>query len=134
MNPERIAQMKRAFEKYGSLASDSIIEMLTGLEDLVKYKAEAERLNEICKQIAGEELMFQDGKYETEMERLQNKLEEYEAKLIIRQQTAIHYSELANERAGRLKIMTEALEKIKAAAPNPFYHIAKKALEEGDLS
>ncbi|MEK4882584.1 MULTISPECIES: hypothetical protein [Paenibacillus] len=91
MDPERIAQMKRAFEKYGSLASDSIIEMLTGLE-------------------------------------------EYEAKIIIREQTALHYSELANERAARLKIMTEALEKIKAAAPNPFYHIAKKALEEGDLS
>ncbi|MEK3699324.1 hypothetical protein NYE33_20340 [Paenibacillus sp. FSL R10-2199] len=26
----------------------------------------------------------------------------------------------------------EALEKIKAAEPNPFYHIAKSALEEGE--
>lgn len=64
MTPERLTQMKAAFEMYGSLASDSIIEMLIGLEELIKYKAEAERLNEICKQLVGEEMMFQEEKHE----------------------------------------------------------------------
>ncbi|WP_340398004.1 hypothetical protein NST50_14000 [Paenibacillus sp. FSL E2-0202] len=41
-----------------------------------KQKEEAKRLNEICNQLAGEEMMFQDGKYETEMQRLENKLSE----------------------------------------------------------
>lgn len=36
MTPERIAQMKRAFEKYGSLATESTIEILDALEQMNK--------------------------------------------------------------------------------------------------
>lgn len=42
----------------------------------IKYKEESERLNEICRQLAGEEMMFQEGQYETEMQSLENKLAE----------------------------------------------------------
>lgn len=35
------------------------------------WREEAERLQSVCKQLIGEEVMFQEGKYETEMSKLQ---------------------------------------------------------------
>lgn len=45
-------------------------------QEASKQNAEAKRLNEICNQIAGEEMLFQDGKYETEMQKLEGRLAE----------------------------------------------------------
>ncbi|MEK5415115.1 hypothetical protein [Paenibacillus sp. FSL L8-0708] len=56
-------------------------------QEKIKYKEESERLNEICRQLAGEEMMFQEGQYETEMQRL-------EAKLVEEQQTIARQREV----------------------------------------
>lgn len=45
-------------------------------QEKVEYKAESERLNEICRQLAGEEMLFQEGQYETEMQSLESRLAE----------------------------------------------------------
>ncbi|MNC27735.1 hypothetical protein D3C75_759200 [compost metagenome] len=60
-----------------------------GEHEKVKYKEESERLNEICKQLAGEEMMFQEGQYETEMQSLENKLTEAQ-QTIARHETALN--------------------------------------------
>jgi hypothetical protein len=61
--------------------------MLAALEE---SRQEGERLNEICKQLAGEEMLFQDGKYETEMQRVQGKLAEAQ-QTIARQQEVLEF-------------------------------------------
>jgi len=56
-------------------------ELAEAQQQKLKYKTEAERLNEICKQLAGEEMLFQDGEYETEMQRLWNRSVELQHQL-----------------------------------------------------
>ncbi|MEK3770074.1 hypothetical protein MKY14_16100 [Paenibacillus sp. FSL R5-0887] len=71
------------------LSIDPEIIMDDVLAALEESQQEGERLNEICKQLAGEEMLFQDGKYETEMQMVQGKLVEA-------QQTIARHEEALN--------------------------------------
>ncbi|WP_342409766.1 hypothetical protein [Paenibacillus sp. FSL R10-2778] len=71
--PERIEAYRKYAHLNNGLSLEDAIELLAALEE---SRQEGERLNEICKQLAGEEMLFQDGKYETEMQRVQGKLVE----------------------------------------------------------
>lgn len=108
MTPERIEEVRKILSGMNQssqlfpITVGDLNSLLAALEEVeqqkLKYKTEAERLNEICKQLAGEEMLFQDGGYETEMQRLWNKLEEAQ-QTIARKQLYIEKLELSRENA-----------------------------------
>ncbi|MEK4139622.1 hypothetical protein NST48_01505 [Paenibacillus sp. FSL M7-0547] len=88
MTPEQIEDLKRIAEDGKTVFGINVVRSL--LAALEESKQEGERLNEICKQLAGEEMLFQDGKYETEMQRVQGKLAEAQ-QTIARQREALKF-------------------------------------------
>ncbi|WP_339248152.1 hypothetical protein NST58_12920 [Paenibacillus sp. FSL R10-2796] len=106
LTPERIEEIKQTADDSWFAADNSrgaeahlrgeVFALCEGTNELLaaleESQQEGERLNEICKQLAGEEMLFQDGKYETEMQRVQGKLAEAQ-QTIARQQKVIDWYE-----------------------------------------
>lgn len=86
MTPERITEVRKILSGMNQssqlfpITVGDLNSLLAALEEAQqeanKQNEDAKRLNEICNQLAGEEMLFQDGKYETEMQRLENRLAE----------------------------------------------------------
>jgi len=125
MTPERIGEIKRMMEeeyareyepwsvRFIVNAAQAVADLLVALEESQqeahKQNEEAKRLNEICKQLAGEEMMFQDGKYETEMQRLESKLAEAQQTIARQQEAMDRASDMMNYRHPAYGLLQEVL-------------------------
>jgi len=99
----------------GSFAPEFLQKVALHSEDervlaaLEESRQEGERLNEICKQLAGEEMLFQDGKYETEMQRVQSKLVEAQQTIARQQEAMDRASDMMNHKHPAYQLLQDAL-------------------------
>lgn len=87
---DRIVELKDEVKRHCHNGKEVQKALHTACEERDTLKAEVERLKELCKALVGEEELHQEGKYETEMEKLRDIN-------IVRYTKILHLEELLRE-------------------------------------